>query len=114
MRFFLLLAGVSLAICGCRSEPGAGLWPLEVGGDAKLVSPDGSDITLETIAATAQVKTRAKTPKAGKIEQVKLPAGTSVRVLAIDGDDARVEIKDGSKAGSIYWVECSRLEATPK
>jgi hypothetical protein len=115
MRFCLLLAAVSLALGGCRSEPGAGLWHLEVGGEAKLVSSDGSDITLETFAAVpAQGKTRAKAPKTGKIEQVKLPAGTSVRVLAIDGDDARVEIKDGSKAGSIYWVECSRLEAASK
>lgn len=40
--------------------------------------------------------------------------GTTVLVRAIVGDDARVEIKEGSSAGSNYWVECIRLEPLTK
>ena len=112
----VVLIGVLLAlvISGCHREPGSGLWHLNVGGKAKLVSPDGSDITLETFGAPDAGKTVQRSTKVSKVEEVKLPAGTTVLVLAIDGDDARVEIKEGSKTGSIYWVECSRLEAIPK
>jgi hypothetical protein len=111
MRLFVLVGALSLMIAGCQRGPGSGLWHLQVGGVAKLVSSDGSDITLETLSTPAQGKMSRRSPKTSKVEQVKLPAGTTVLVLAIDGDDARVEIKDGSRAGSIYWVECARLEA---
>ena len=113
MRSIVLIGALTLMIAGCQREPGSGLWDLRVGGDAKLVSPDGSDITLETFAPAAG-KTNRRSSKTSKVEEVKLPVGTTVLVLAIDGDDARVEIKDGSRAGSIYWVECARLEALRK
>ena len=114
MRSVVLIGVLALVISGCHREPGSGLWHLNVGGKAKLVSSDGSDITLETFGAPAAGKANRRSTRTSKVEEVKLPAGTTVLVLAIDGDDARVEIKDGSKAGSIYWVECSRLEAVPK
>src|SRR5262245_29564547 len=114
MRFIILIGVLTLMIAGCRREPGSGLWDLSVGREAKLISPDGSDITLETFGAPAAGKTNRRSSKTSKVEEVKLPAGTTVLVLAIDGDDARVQIKDGSRAGSIYWVECARLEALGK
>jgi hypothetical protein len=43
-----------------------------------------------------------------------VPAGTTVLVKAIVGDDAHVEIKDGPSAGSNYWVECIRLDPLAK
>ena len=114
MRSAVLIGFLTLVISGCHRESGSGLWHLNVGGEAKLVSSDGSDITLETFGAPAAGKTRRRSTKTSKVEEVKMPAGTTVLVLAIDGDDARVEIKDGSNAGSIYWVECSQLEAVSK
>jgi hypothetical protein len=111
----IFLVGVFLPVmAGCHREPGSGLWHLTVGGEARLVSSDGSDITLETFGTPATGKTNRRSISTRKVEEVKLPAGTTVLVLAIDGDDARVEIKDGSRAGSVYWVECSRLQNIPK
>jgi hypothetical protein len=114
MRLFILVGVITLIVAGCQREPGSGLWNLKVGGEAKLISSDGSDITLETLIGPAEGKTSRRSAKTSKVEEVKLPAGTTVLVLAIDGDDARVEIKEGPKTGSIYWVECSRLEAVSK
>jgi hypothetical protein len=110
MRSFVPIGVLTLMLAGCQKQPGSGLWNLKVGGEAKLVSSDGSDITLETFGAPTKGKASRRSPKTSKVEQVKLPAGTLVLVHAIDGDDARVEIKEGSSAGSIYWVECNRLE----
>src|SRR4051794_30914178 len=101
MKSFVLIGVLALTIAGCRREPGSGLWNLTVGGAAQLVSPDGSDLTLETLGAPAPGKTSRRPPRTSKVEQVRLPAGTTVLVLAIDGDDARVEVKDGPGAGSI-------------
>ena len=111
---FVVIAALSLMMAGCQKQRGSGLWDLKVGGEARLISPDGSDITLETFSAPAKVKTSRRSPRTSKVEQVKLPAGTVVLVHAIDGDDARVEIKEGTSAGSIYWVECARLEPVTK
>jgi hypothetical protein len=114
MRSTVLVSVLVLAISGCHQQPGSGLWHLTIGGQATLVSSDGSDITLETLSGATGGKTSRRSTKAAKVEEVKLPAGTTVLVLAVDGDDARVEIKEGPKAGSVYWVECSRLEAVKK
>jgi hypothetical protein len=114
MKSVVLVGVLALAISGCHQKPGSGLWHLTIGGQAKLVSSDGSDITLETLSGAAGGKTSRPSTKTAKVEEVKLPAGTTVLVLAVDGDDARVEIKEGPKAGSVYWVECSRLEAVTK
>jgi hypothetical protein len=114
MRFLALIVFLTMMIPGCERQPGNGLWNLKVGGEAKLVSSDGSEITLETFGAPAQGKTSRRLPKTSKVEQIKVSAGTTVLVLAIDGDDARVEIKDGPRTGSIYWVECARLESLVK
>ena len=110
MRFLVLFGTLSLMIAGCGSKPGHGLWNLKIGGEARLVSADGSDITIETLGSPAQGKASRRSPRTSEVQKVTLPAGTTVVVLAIDGDDARVEIKEGSRAGSIYWVECTRLE----
>lgn len=111
MRLYVLIGVLALAISGCHQKAGSGLWHLTVGGQAKLVSSDGSDITVESLSGAAGPKANRRATKAPKVEETKLPAGTVVRVLAIDGDDARVEIQEGPKARSVYWVECSRLEA---
>jgi len=110
MRNLVLLGALSLMIAGCGTKTGHGLWNLKVGGEAKLVSADGSAITIETLGSSAQGKASPRSGRTSEVQKVKLPAGTTVVVLAIDGDDARVEIKEGSRAGSIYWVECNRLE----
>jgi hypothetical protein len=111
MRLFVLVGALTLLVAGCQREAGSGLWNLKVGGEAKLISSDGSDITLETRGAAGQNPTSRRSSKTSRVEEVKLPAGTTVMILAIDGDDARVEVKDGSHAKAIYWVECARLEA---
>src|SRR5262245_43960376 len=109
MRSVVLIGVLTLVISGCHREPGSGLGHLSDGGEARLVPAAGSDITLETFSAPAAGKTNRRSTTTSKVEEVNLPAGTTVFVLTIDGDDARVEIKDGSRAGSVYWVECSRL-----
>jgi hypothetical protein len=96
---------------GCESKPGHGQWNLKVGGEARLVSADGSDITVETFVSASPAKSSRRSPRTNDVEKVNLAAGTPVVVLAIDTDDARVKLKEGPRAGSIYWVECSRLEA---
>jgi hypothetical protein len=111
MRLFIPVGVLALVLAGCQREPGSGLWNLKVGGEAKLVSSDGSEIVLETLSGPPVGKSSRRGAKSSKVEEIKLPAGTNVLVHAIDGDDARVEIKEGPKKGSVYWVECSRLEA---
>jgi len=80
---------------------------LKVGGEAKLVSADGSDILLDNLMGGSG---KGKAQKSAKSEKLKLPAGTTVKIQKIVGDDAQVEIKDGPSAGSQCWVECLRLE----
>ncbi len=75
---------------------------------------DSSDIILDPYVTPAPGKTGRRSPRTSKVEKVKLPAGTTVLVKAIVGDDAHVEIKDGSSAGANYWVECVRLEPLTK
>lgn len=110
MNRFMLVGTLSLVIAGCGSGQGSGRWNLKVGGEAKLVSADGSEISLETFSTPPQAKSARRMPRTAQAEVIKLPAGTVVVVLAIDGDDARVEIKDGPRARSVFWVECARLE----
>lgn len=110
MTRFILIGTLAIAISGCGSKPGSGLWHLKVGGEAKLISADGSEITLERFAAPAG-KPGLRAAKTTQAEEIKLPAGTVVVVHAIDGDDARVEIKEGPRAKSVFWVECAKLEA---
>ena len=114
MRTSVLIGVLTLMITGCGSKPGHGRWNLKVGGEARLVSTDGSEITLQTLGSSAQGKVSRRSRRTTEVKQITLPAGTTVAVLAIDGDDARVEIKEGSGAGSIYWVECIRLEPVSK
>lgn len=85
-----------------------------MGGEARLTSFDGSDVVLDPFVASARGRTGRRSSTAGKVGKVKLPVGTTVLVRAIVGDDARVEIKEGSSAGSNYWVECIRLEPLTK
>ena len=114
MRLLIFVGMLTLMVAGCQREQGSGLWNLKLGGEAKLVSSDGSDVKLESLSGGAVGKSSRRSTKTAKADEVKLPAGTIVLVHAIDGDDARVEIKEGPKAGSFYWVECSRLEAATK
>ncbi len=114
MRTALLLGALTLSVSGCAREPGNGLWKLSVGEEAKLASADGTDIRLSTLAAVPSGRGSRRGSKTSKAEEIVLPAGTTVLLLAIDGDDARVQIRDGSRPGSIYWVPCSHLEAVSK
>jgi len=113
-RTATLFGALALGLAGCAPEAGNGLWNLSVGGEATLVSADGSDITLETLTASPSGKGSRRAGKTSKAEEIKLPAGTSVLVLAIDGDDARVQIQGGSKPGAIFWLPCSHLEAVSR
>jgi hypothetical protein len=113
MRLIGLFGVFVLLVAGCQARTGNGAWNLKIGQDAKLVTADGSDITVETLGSPVQGKENRRSSRTIKAEQVKLPAGTTVRIHAIDGDDARVEIKDGPRAGSFFWVDCARLEPVP-
>jgi hypothetical protein len=110
MRFLVLISALILISVGCQAKTGNSVWNLKLGGEARLVSADGSDISLDGLGPPVKGKADRRSPKMRTPEQITLPAGTAVVVHAIDGDDARVEIKDGARAGSFYWVPCSRLE----
>jgi hypothetical protein len=94
---------------GCG--PATGRDPgLTIGGRAKLVSPDGSDVILE-IAGPPRAKAGRKAPvKTVKIETLAVPDGTEVSVLAVDGDDVRIRLEGKPRAGLIVWVESAKLE----
>src|SRR5262249_36872642 len=111
----ILLVPALVIDAGCGARQGHGRWDLTVGGEAKLISPDGSDIGLETLVASSTAKTGRPVRPAPttKVETATVPAGTTVDVLAIDGDDARIRIKDGTRAGLVTWVECVKLAPTP-
>jgi hypothetical protein len=116
---FVLVGVLTLLVAGCQSGAGSGhpnrkVADLKVGGDARLVSFDGADIILDPYVSTPQGKTGRRPPRTTKVAKVKLPVGTLVLVRDLVGDDAHVEIKDGSSAGSNYWVECIRLEPVAK
>src|SRR6516162_763958 len=108
MRSLFVFAALTLILAGCQARTGNGAWSLKIGGEAKLISADGSDLTIENLAPPVAGKAKGRIARTSKVEQVTLPAGTTVVIHAIDGDDARVQVKDGSRAGSIYWIECAR------
>jgi hypothetical protein len=108
--FLFVLLLLAAAIAGCGAKTGNGLWDLRVGRDARVVSADGSDLILESVVAPSPKQRGRRDPGTVKVETITVAPGTRVVVLAIDGNDARVEIKDGPRAGSIHWVECARLE----
>jgi len=111
MRTFCLIGLVVIAISGCDGGPVEGSHGLKAGQDARLVSPDGSDVRLDYLVSSAPEKKGRPTAKASQPEETRLPAGTRVVVRAIDGDDVKVEIKEGPRAGSVYWAQGARLEA---
>jgi hypothetical protein len=104
----LILALVGLA--GCGSSRGNGSWDLRVGAVARLVSADGSEITLESLSAGSTAKAGKRGPRAALAVTKSVAPGTRAVILAVDGDDARVEIKEGSLAGTVHWVPCDRLD----
>lgn len=99
-----------LTVAGCTTKTGDGLWDLRVGGEARLVSEEGSDIALESLVAAPKSKGRPRPNRDAKPQITTVTSGTRVVVLALDGDDARVQIKDGPHAGSSYWIPCAKLE----
>ncbi|WP_165248847.1 hypothetical protein [Paludisphaera soli] len=113
----LALPLLLVAAAGCGPTPGAaGLWDLRVGGEAKLAGAgDAPDVVVRLpVAPPASARSTGRASRAAaKDEDVALPAGTRVEILAVDGDDARVRIAEGPHAGSIGWIECRRLEPTP-
>lgn len=106
----VLILLILLSAPGCGRPPGNGLWTIKVGAEARLVSPDGSDLTVEALAPATSGKSSRRKPAEARVETVTLAAGTRVVVLAIDSDDARVQVQDGPRAGSVYWLACARLE----
>ena len=108
----VLLVPALVLGAGCGDSLGNGRWDLAVGGQARLISPDGSDVVLQTLAAPSKARTgrQVRLTLTTKVETATVPAGTAVEVLAIDGDDARIRIKDGRRVGLTTWVECARLE----
>jgi hypothetical protein len=107
----ILLASMMLA-AGCSRPEGAGLWNLKVGGKARLIAEPGeTEVKLTDLAVPADGRRSGrKTQTALKVETTTVAAGTTGRILAIDGDDARFQVADGPRAGSIHWIECKRLE----
>ncbi len=108
----LLLTTWIAAGCG-RSTTGDGLWHLKLGGKARLVAEEGaSEIQIENLAAAPGAPRRPgrKGQAQPRIETTTLAPGANARILAIDGDDARVQITDGPHSGAIFWIECRRLE----
>ena len=115
MSWFVLFGLLTLVLPGCQWDSRSAhqnlkVGDLKVGGEAKLVSSDGSDVILDSFVAPAAGKPGRRPTRAGKMEKVKLPVGTAVHVQEIIGDDAHVVIKDGSRAGLNCWVECLRLD----
>lgn len=113
MRRSNFLAVVLLAAAmGCGASRGSGAWDLKLGGEARLVSADGSAIALEGLSAEPAAKGARRGRRTAKAVTNTAAPGTRVLVLAIDGDDARVEIKDGPLAGTVHWVPCAQLESS--
>jgi hypothetical protein len=106
----VLISALTLISAGCQTKTGNSVWNLKLGGEAKLISADGADIPLDGLGPAVKGKSNRRSSQTRTPEQITLPAGTAVIVHAIDGDDARVEIKDGARAGSFYWVPCNQLE----
>src|SRR4051812_27979847 len=98
MRASILLV-LALVAAGCGASRGHGSWNLRVGSEAKLVSADGSEITLETLSAGTPTGAGRRGSRTAKAVRTSAAPGTSVIILALDGDDARVEVKEGPLAG---------------
>lgn len=102
-------------IAGCLGGPGVGptnlkVGELKVGGEAKLVSPDGSDVILDRIVRSPSEKSAQRVSRSNKTEKLKLPVGTIVLIQDVVGDDALVVINNRSSSEAHCWVECLRLE----
>jgi hypothetical protein len=110
MKIYLLQILLAMAFVGCSSSPGHGLWPVQVGGEARLKSADGGEVVVESLSTSSPAPGSMRRERTAKPQSLSLAAGTRVKILAIDGDDARVEIEEGSHAGTIHWVECAHLE----
>lgn len=84
---------------------------LTIGGRARLVSADGSDVILEfTGPATAKAGRGKRSVKPVKIETLAVPNGAEVSVLALDGDDVRIRLEGEPRPGLTVWVESAKLE----
>lgn len=108
----LILSALALLSGGCARPVGDGLWDLDVGGKARLIAgPGETEVELADLAApTGGRRSGRRAQAAPRVETTTVAEGTTGRILAIDGDDARFQILDGPHAGSIHWVECNRLE----
>jgi hypothetical protein len=106
----IVLAAFCLLSAGCGRPSGPGITDLKVGREARVAGVEDSDVVVEALAVPAKAKTPSRRAKSAQVEKVSLRGGTRVLVLAIDGDDARVEVKKGDRAGAVYWIECARLE----
>lgn len=108
-----LTAAVAIlaTLAGCGPATGsAGLWDLRVGGAAAVVDVGGSsEVIVPTLVGPANKERSPRKAEAPRVQSVTLAAGSRVTILAIDGDDARVRVEDGARAGSILWIECRRL-----
>lgn len=119
LGFTALASVLALILCGCSGAPGGdstiqGVSELKVGGVAKLVSFDDSDILLDEVGVTSPGKPAQPTTRATKAVKLRLPVGTKVLVQEIVGDDARVLVQGGSSDGAICWVETIRLAPSPQ
>ena len=115
IRSSIFFGALALLLAGCQGNAGSGhrnltVGELKAGAEARLVSPDGSEITLDSLVGSASKKPSSGRSAAGKAEKIKLPAGTTVLIREIVGDDAHVVIKDGPRVGANCWVETVRLE----
>ena len=110
-RLLLGLMFSTWLAAGCGRSTGDGLWDLKLGGKARLAAEDGaSEIQIENLVAAPGSPRRPSRKSQPKTETTTLATGTTVMVLALDGDDARVQIADGPHSGAVFWVACRRLE----
>ena len=77
-----------------------------------IADPGETEVELTDLVNTPAAGRRSskKATAQPKVETTKVAAGTIGVVLAIDGDDARIQIDDGPHKGTIHWVACKRLE----
>lgn len=105
---FVVLFLLTLAGCG-----GGTTWVdrgLAIGGEAAITGREGPNVTVEELAKAPKSSSRAKSTVPPKVESSTLAAGTRVLILAIDGDEARVQIKDGPRVGATLWLATSLLD----
>jgi hypothetical protein len=75
-----------------------------------LVLADGSEIGLESLSAGPAAKAGRRGPRRAEAMTESAAPDTHVVVLAVDGEDAWVEIQEGPPAGTVHWVACDRLD----